>query len=162
MRKYLTETIKKGGLKDAFKQYSDTMFSQLLHYCKYTMLQKGGILYEKDKPCDDFYVLINGEVGVNRKINEDESINASFVTGSMFGFGNQGDEVHDDFATAKLPCTIVLEIPTFIYKEIIKQTELDIANKKIDFLLRFGPAFRSCELELIQQYEQYFQKEEAT
>ena len=57
---------------------------------------------------------------------------------------------------------IVLEIPMFVYKEIITQTQIKTANSKIDFLIRFGPAFRSVETELIQQYEQLFVKEEAT
>lgn len=63
----------------------------------------------------------------------------------MFGFKNQGDESHEDAASATKPDTITLEIPTFIFKEIMKQTELDIAQRKIDFLLRFGPTFRQQE-----------------
>lgn len=83
-----------------------------------------------------------------------------YESGSLFGFKNENE--HEDFATAKVNNTTVLEIPTFIFGEIIKQTALEISAKKIDFLVRFGPAFRSCDLGLITNCEQLFKKEEAT
>lgn len=59
----------------------------------------------------------------------------------IFGFRDAESE-RNDYATSKQADTEVIEIPCFAYKEIITQTELKLATDKIDFLLRFGPAFR--------------------
>jgi hypothetical protein len=77
-------------------------------------------------------------------------------------FGFRDACVHEDFATAKVADTLVLEIPSQIYREIITQTQLRAAEQKVDFLRRFGPAFRTVTQETIEKFESLFVKEEAT
>jgi hypothetical protein len=91
--------------------------------------------------------VFNGEIHL--AINDNgEKATRTIESGMIFGF-REYQQVSNDFATAKQPNTQVIEIPSFIYREIITQTQLRIANLKIGFLMRFGPSFRQAGLEMI-------------
>jgi CRP-like cAMP-binding protein len=96
------------------------MFAQLLVYCKFHELVRGGILYEKGKLTSEFYCVVNGELHLT--INDNgEKATRTIEAGMIFGFREYYQE-SNDFATAKQPQTQVIEIPSFVYKEIITQT----------------------------------------
>jgi len=143
----MAENVKKGLFTQFFSTYTDSMFAQLLHYCNFKQLDQGELLYDRGTPCDYFYFLITGELKLT--FCEDNETTCKFnEAGIMFGFRDSKAQ-HSDFANATQPNTQVLAIPLFIYKDIITQTQLKAANKKIDFLVRFGPAFRTVEFSLI-------------
>lgn len=81
---------------------------------------------------------------------------------TFFGFRDSSGNVRNDFATAISKQTEVIQISTVKYKEIITKTQLTTAEKKIDFLITYGPAFRQLSRQMIQEYEIFFIKEEFT
>jgi CRP-like cAMP-binding protein len=96
------------------------MFAQLLVYCKFHELDRGGILYEKGKLTCEFYCVVNGELLLTIDDNG-EKANRTIEAGMIFGFREYYYE-SNDFTTAKQPQTQVIRIPSFVYKEIITQT----------------------------------------
>ena len=56
----------------------------------------------------------------------------------------------------------VLEIEKEAYEQIVKQTQISVSEKKIDFLIRFVPKFRSVSRNLVEEMEIFFVKEVAS
>lgn len=120
IKAFLAESTKKGLFAQFFGTYSDTMFAQLLVFCKFRELQRGSILYERGHQSSEFYYVFNGEVHL--AIDENgEKATRTIEAGMIFGF-REYLQASNDFATAKQPDTQVIEIPSFIYREIITQT----------------------------------------
>lgn len=63
-----------------------------------------------------------------------------------------------DFAIASKENTEILVFNTTVYKEIISKTLQNQAEKKIDFLLRFGPKLRDAGRNMVQDFEIMFVK----
>jgi hypothetical protein len=57
---------------------------------------------------------------------------------------------------------IVLEMDTIKYINIISKTQISESQKKIDFLIRYIPGFRELPKRLVEDFEVFFQKEQAT
>jgi len=79
------------------------MFAQLLVYCKFRELQRGGILYEQGHQSSEFYYVFNGELHL--AINDEgEKVTRTIEAGMIFGF-REYQQAINDFATAKQPDT---------------------------------------------------------
>jgi hypothetical protein len=61
---------------------------------------------------------------------------------------------------AKEANTEILAIDLAAFKQIITQTQLVNAEQKIEFLLRYGPAFRDLGTDGMQRLEVHFRKVE--
>ena len=68
---------------------------------------------------------------------------------TFFGFRDANGTNRNDYATAMSAKTEVLQISTVKYKEIITKTQMTTAEKKIDFLITYGPAFRHLSRQMI-------------
>lgn len=67
-----------------------------------------------------------------------------------------------DYARAVSDKVEVLEIDKEQYELIIKKTQISTSEKKIDFLIRYVPKFRSVARKMIEEMEVFFIKEVVT
>ena len=125
-------------------------------------LTVGGILYAKGDQSDYYYFVLKGNLHLTVLEGAEMKFSKTVDESTFFGFRDAPGMTRNDFATAISKVTEVLQISTVKYKEIITQTQMSAAEKKIDFLVRYGPGFRSLGRQMIQEYEVFFVKEEYT
>lgn len=78
--------------------------------------------------------------------------------GTFFGYKESQGQERNDFATSSAVNTEVFVWNSLVYRSIITQTQQSQADKKVDFLLRFGPKLRDAGRSMIEDVEVMFVK----
>ena len=98
-----------------------------------------------------------------KSVNSDEfKFQKSVEVNNYFGLKKLHNEERSDFARVKSDQCIVIEFNTQKYFDIVSKTQLSTCEKKVEFIIRYVPKFRSLPGRLIEDFEVYFQKEVIT
>ncbi len=79
----------------------------------------------------------------------------------FFGLKDTCREIRSDYAVAQTE-TQVIAFNTEEYRAIIAMKEFTTAEKKVEFLMRFGPKLRDFGRNMVEEYEVMWLKQEAT
>ena len=80
----------------------------------------------------------------------------------FFGLREESSLQRNDYARAVSEKAEVLKINRELYDSIVKKTQISESEKKIEFLVRYVPRFRSVARKLIEEMEVFFIKQTAT
>ncbi len=80
---------------------------------------------------------------------------------SFFGLKDHHNDLRTDFGIA-LTETQIISFNTENYRQILALKEFTTAEKKVDFLMRFGPKLRDFGRNMVEEYEVMWIKQEAT
>jgi len=136
---------------------------------KLHQIPKENFLYKKGDSSRSFYFMLRGKLEllvdsshgtVGQQQNPLEFKLSKVVDeNEFFGFKQFCDEQRNEYARAVTDNVEILEIEKDAYEQIVKQTQLSVSEKKIDFLMRYVPKFRSVARKLIEEMEIFFVKE---
>jgi len=127
------EESKKALLKHTFPDLTDEMLEHVASAARVTTYPTDVILCHEDKIEDVFYIIIEGEVGITKKMGEVDHLMRKGVPGQFFGELALLDERIGRSATVTTTeTTTVLEIDRSTFNQVIKKTpELVLAMTKI-------------------------------
>ena len=69
--------------------------------------------------------------------------------GTFFGMKETQNQERNDFANASQTDTEILVLNSVVYRTIIAKTLQSQADKKVDFLLRYGPKLREAGRQMV-------------
>jgi hypothetical protein len=116
---------------------------------KLVRVDKNYPLYNKGDSSDFFYFVLRGQLHLMVTENNQAKFSKTVDEGSFFGMKEIQNQERNDFANASQTDTEILVFNSVIYKTIITKTLQSQADKKIDFLLRYGPKLREAGRQMV-------------
>jgi hypothetical protein len=89
----------------------------------------------------------------------DFKLSKNHFEAEFFGLKQDSEGTRKDWARVDTEKVLLLVINKEKYEEIIKNTELSASEKKIEFLLRYGPKLRQAGHRKLEEFEIFFIKE---
>lgn len=125
-------------------------------------LQIGEALYQKGDTSTFFYFVLVGRMHMTLLDSESKSTK-TIEAGQFFGFTNKPDTIRSSFATAQSSPTKVIQLDTKKFQELLTRAQVHDAMRKIDFICRHLPGFRSqAGSSQLQEDDYLFEQEEYT
>ena len=149
-----------------FGDFNTQMFTKLFPSARYLEFKLDDEVYSKNDLSNKFYFLMKGTVHVvETSSTGEEKISSIHNKNEIFGhkklISDQDIPERRRRAEAKED-VILLEFDTLEYENVRTQRVLSTAEKKIEYLIRYIPGFRSVDIKIIQDLEVNFIKEKVT
>jgi CRP-like cAMP-binding protein len=117
--------------------------------CKLITVEQNHQLYNKGDSSDFFYFVLRGQLHLMVTENNQNKFSKTVDEGTFFGMKEIQNQERNDFANASQANTEVLVFNSIVYKNIITKTLQSQADRKVDFLLRYGPKLREAGRQMV-------------
>lgn len=116
-------------------------------------------MWAKSDLAHSFWFTLRGNMQQQVPSNDGMKLSNTVDEGSFFGYKEDSTYKRNDYGVAMVKNTQIVTFHAERYRSIIKEKLLTTSERKIDFLIRFGPQLRLAGRKMVEEFEVFFIKE---